>query len=59
LGIFLRAFILSPAALGTVWKSLLLLNPMCLLTYVLKCEQNSSLFIFRFGLSTRINKSLL
>jgi hypothetical protein len=32
--------------------SLLLLNPTCLLKYVLDCEQNLSIFIFRFGLSS-------
>jgi hypothetical protein len=41
-------------------EALLLQNPTCLLKYLLTCEQNLSLFIFRCGLSgIRISEGLL
>jgi hypothetical protein len=50
LNIFWRGFSLSSRPQHTL-KVLLLLTPMCLLKYVLNCEQNSSFFIFRSGLT--------
>jgi hypothetical protein len=53
--IFLRGFSLSNCPQHSL-KVLLLLNPMCLLKYVLSCEYNFSFFIFRSVLSyIRIN----
>jgi hypothetical protein len=53
LDIFLRGFSPSSCPQRSL-KVLLLLNPMCLLKYVLNCEQNFSFFIFRPGLSDKL-----
>jgi hypothetical protein len=51
LDIFLRGFSLSNCPQHSLKvllvQSLLLLNPICLLKYVLKCEQNFLFFVFR------------
>jgi hypothetical protein len=55
LDIFLHGFSHSSCPQHSL-KVLLPLNPICLLKYVLSCEQNFSFFIFRSGLSDiRIN----
>jgi hypothetical protein len=56
--IFLRSFSLSTWPQHSL-KFLLLLNPMCLLNYVLNCEQNLfRFFIFRSGLARVSNIQL-
>jgi hypothetical protein len=51
LDIFLHGFNLSSCSQHSL-KVLLLLNPMCLLKYVLNCEQNFSFFVFWSRLSS-------
>jgi hypothetical protein len=50
LDILLHGFSLSSCPQHSL-KVLLLLNPMCLLKYVLNCEHNFSFFMFRFRLT--------